>query len=89
MKNKFKNFFRGMAKEGKETKEMLFFFKGHFLEKRGSLEEMKKHIIQVKDILRMVFLIPFLVLPGSAIVIPMLFKIARKLKVELRPDSFR
>lgn len=96
MRNKF-NQFREMAKvfwenislEAKETKEAAQIIRKYASEGSISDEEEKALKLQVYDILKMAGIgIPFALIPGASVLIPLLVKYAKKKNVDLLPSSF-
>src|SRR5574344_371817 len=86
----FKASFKSLRQEGKETVEMLSIFLNKTKNKENvSEEELKKMNTQLKDLGKISFMLPFVILPGSPITIPIIYKLADKLNVDLTPTSFK
>ena len=76
--------------EGVESKEALKLLLKKYKNKDKLTEEETRFIMQqAKDIGKLSLLIPFVVLPGSPITIPLLYKVAEKLNIDLIPSSFK
>lgn len=86
----FKASFSALKTEGKETIEVLSIL----IEKTKKNEEISKEDLhkikeQLKDISKISALLPLIVLPGSPITIPLIYKLANKLDIDLTPSSFK
>ena len=86
----FKQSFDSLKNEGKESKEIfnLLLTKVKTKEKL-SKDEIKMISEQLKDIGKISFMIPFVLLPGAPITIPIIYKLADLLKIDLIPSSFK
>ena len=86
----FKASFSALKNEGKETIEILSIL----IEKtknneKISEDDLKKIKEQLKDISKISTLLPLIILPGSPITIPIIYKLADKLNINLTPSSFK
>jgi len=90
VKESIKDFLHKASNEVDETKEA-----GKILKKYSHghpLSEKEKALIkqQVFDILKSVGIgIPFVLVPGASILLPILISVAKKHKINLMPSSFR
>lgn len=76
--------------EGVESKEALKLLLKKYKNKDKLTEEETRFIMQqAKDIGKLSLLIPFVVLPGSPITIPILYKVSKKLNIDLTPLAFK
>ena len=76
--------------EGYEFKEALSLLMKKYKNKEKLTEEETRFIIQqAKDIGKLSLLIPFVVLSGSPITIPILYKVSKKLNIDLTPSAFK
>lgn len=76
--------------EGVESKEALKLLLKKYKNKDKLTEEETRFIMQqAKDIGKLSLLIPFVVLPGSPITIPILYKVSKKLNIDLTPSAFK
>ena len=79
------NFFGSSKQEYKETIKMIKVF----FSKKSTIEEINEAKKQFKDLLKISSLRPILILPGSPITLPLLYKIAKKFNIDLTPSSFK
>ena len=91
--NEFKEmskiFWDNMSIEAKETKEAVQIIKKYSIE--GNISEQEEEALrrQVYDILKIAGIgIPFALVPGASVLIPLLIKYAKKKNVNLLPSSF-
>ena len=76
--------------EGSKSKEALSLLMKKYKNKEKLTEEETRFIMQqAKDIGKLSLLIPFVVLPGSPITIPILYKVSKKLNIDLTPSAFK
>ena len=76
--------------EGVESKEALKLLLKKYKNKDKLTEEETRFIMQqAKDIGKLSLLILFVVLPGSPITIPILYKVSKKLNIDLTPSAFK
>ncbi len=76
--------------EGSKSKEALSLLMKKYKNKEKLTEEETRFIVQqAKDIGKLSLLIPFVVLPGSPITIPILYKVSKKLNIDLTPSAFK
>lgn len=79
-----------LKEEGSESKEALKLLLKKYKNKDKLTEEETRFIIQqAKDIGKLSLLIPLVVLPGSPITIPILYKVSKKLNIDLTPSAFK
>jgi hypothetical protein len=83
---KFKN---GLSQEASESKEMMDVYVRYMNGFPVSKEEMNIANQQVKDVVRMLGLGAYALLPGHVITAPVIFGLAKKYNVELFPSAFR
>lgn len=82
-------FFNNVGTEAKETKEASKILMKFIREGKVKPEEEKELKQQIYDLLKLVGVgVPFVLIPGSALLIPFLAKIAEKRGVNLFPSSF-
>jgi len=83
------HFVRGMKEEAKGTKEAAEIIGKYMKERKISDEEEKILKAQLWDTLKIVgVVVPFIVIPGASILIPILIKVAKKHNIDLMPASF-
>jgi hypothetical protein len=85
-----KNTMYCLKNEKEETKDAIKILFNKFKDKDKLSEEDVEFVLnQAKDLGRMSVLIPFVILPGSQITVPLLYKVAEKLNIDLIPSSFK
>ena len=83
------HFVRGMKEEAKGTKEAAEIVGKYMKEREITPEEEKILKAQLWDTLKIVgVVVPFILIPGASIIIPILIKVAQKHNIELMPASF-
>ena len=85
-----KNTMYCLKNEKEETKDAIKILFNKYKDKEKLSEEDVEFVLnQAKDLGRMSVLIPFVILPGSPITVPLLYKVAEKLNIDLIPSSFK
>ena len=82
-------FVQSIKKEGQETKEATLIVQKYM--RTGQMTDDEERIIkeQIVDSLKIIgVVVPFILIPGASIVMPILIKVAEKRGVELLPSSF-
>lgn len=82
-------FVQSIKKEGQETKEATLIVQKYM--RTGQMTDDEERIIkeQMVDSLKIIgVVVPFILIPGASIVMPILIKVAEKRGVELLPSSF-
>ena len=79
--------------ESRETRDMMKVFGKTLAKKLGKKyepteKEMKEAITQLKDVGKIGFLVPFMMMPGSVITVPALVKLGKKYGVDMLPTAF-
>jgi hypothetical protein len=83
-------FVEAMKLEARETREAYEILKKYAREGRVSEEEGEKFREQFLDILKILGIgIPFALVPGASILLPLALKLSRRHGVDLLPSSFR
>ena len=83
------HFVRGMKEEARGTKEAAEIIGKYMKEREITPEEEKILKAQLCDTLKVVgVVVPFILIPGASIIIPILIKVAQKHNIELMPASF-
>jgi hypothetical protein len=85
-----KDFISRLKKEGEETSEayriLIRYAKGEVVSK----EDCDKLKTQMIDVIKIVGIgIPYMLIPGSTLLLALLVSIARKYKIEILPSSFK
>lgn len=90
LKNFFIDFLKKMKNESDKTKEASKIFRRYASGKKVSKEEMKVFRKQMIDVMKILGIgIPFVLVPGSTILLPILLSIAKKYKIDILPSSFK
>jgi RNase P/RNase MRP subunit p30 len=76
-----------LAQEKRETREMLSIYRRYTL-KQASRQELREANQQFRDILKGLGLGVIVVLPFSPITLPLVFKLAKLLGVDIMPSAF-
>ncbi len=86
----FIEFLKNMKNESHKTREASKIFRKYALGKEVSKEEMVMFRKQMIDVMKILGIgIPFVLIPGSTILLPILLKIAKKYKIDILPSSFK
>jgi hypothetical protein len=83
------HFLHGMKAEYSETKESAIIIRKYMVV--GSITPEEEHVLKTElmDSLKMAgVMIPFVLVPGASILIPILIKVADKHNIELMPSGF-
>jgi len=84
-----KHFFGNLNEEAKETQQASKVLVKYLKEGKITKEEEKELRTQVYDLLKMMGIgVPFVMIPGSSLLIPFLLKVADKHGVHLLPSAF-
>lgn len=84
------DFLRKLKKEGTETSEAAAILKRYAMGKKVSKEEMEIFRNQMLDVIKILGIgIPFTIIPGSSLLLPLVIAIAKKYKIDILPSSFR
>lgn len=84
------HFLEGVRAEGKSDKEALIII--HKYMKDGKITVAEETILrrQVMDSLKIVGIgIPFVLIPGASILMPIMLRVAKKYKIDLMPTAFK
>lgn len=89
-KKSFIEFIDKLKREGEETKEAFEIIKKYAATGDITPEEEEKFRTQVYDILKMFGLgIPFAVVPGATVIIPIILKFSSKYGINILPTAFQ
>jgi hypothetical protein len=83
------HFLQGVKTEYKGNKEAVVIIQKYI--KEGKISDEEEHIlkIQLADSLKIVGIgVPFVIIPGASILMPILIKVAGKHNIELMPSAF-
>jgi hypothetical protein len=83
-------FVDNLKEESAETHEAFKILIKYAKEKKVSVEEEKFFREQFIDVIKSLGIgIPFAIIPGSALLLPLVLKIAEKYKIDILPSSFK
>ena len=83
-------FLKRLKKEGNETSEAAVILSRYAKGEEVSKEDMEKFRNQMIDVIKVLGIgIPFTVIPGSSLLLPLVISIAKKYKIDILPSSFR
>lgn len=86
----FRIFFKNLNNEAKETKQAGKLIVKYLKEGKLSKEEEKEIRVQIYEILKIMGVgVPFIMIPGSCVLIPFILKLAKKLGIDILPSSFK
>lgn len=84
------DFLKRLKKEGNETSEAAVILSRYAKGEEVSKEDMEKFRNQMLDVIKVLGIgIPFTVIPGSSLLLPLVISIAKKYKIDILPSSFR
>ena len=87
--NRIRLFFINLHSEAKETRDASKIIVKYVRNGKLSKQEEKELKLQVYDLLKIMGIgVPFVMIPGSTILIPFLMKIAEKRGINILPSSF-
>jgi hypothetical protein len=84
------DFLRKIKKEGSETSEAAKILKRYASGEKVSKEDMDKFRQQIVDVVKILGIgLPFTLIPGSSILLPLVVKIAKKYNIDIFPSAFK
>lgn len=84
-----RKFLENVSREAEETKEAAVILRKYIKEGKVTQEEEVAFKQQLFDVLKAMGIgIPFVLIPGASILLPVLAKISKKYKINLFPSSF-
>lgn len=84
-----KSFLEKVSKEASETKEASVILKKYIKEGKVTPEEEEKFREQLIDVLKAMGIgIPFVLIPGASLLLPLVAKLSKKFKINIFPSSF-
>lgn len=90
LENLIVDFLNKLKKEGKETSEAAVILKRYAMGRKVSKEEMNIFRNKMIDVVKIIGIgIPFTIIPGSTLLLPLVISIAKKYKIDILPSSFR
>jgi hypothetical protein len=84
------DFIKRIKAEGVETSEAAQILARYAKGGEVSKEEMEKFRSQMIDVIKVIGIgIPFTIIPGSSLLLPLVVAIAKKYKIDILPSSFK
>ena len=84
------DFLKRIKKEGSETSEAVIILARYAKGEEVSKEDMDKFRNQMIDVLKVLGIgIPFTIIPGSSLLLPLVISIAKKYNIDILPSSFK
>ena len=84
------DFLKRIKKEGSETSEAAIILARYAKGEEVSKEDMDKFRNQMIDVLKILGIgIPFTIIPGSSLLLPLVISIAKKYNIDILPSSFK
>lgn len=84
------DFLKRLKKEGSETSEAASILARYAKGDKVSKEDMDKFRNQMIDVIKVLGIgIPFTVIPGSSLLLPLVLSIAKKYNIDILPSSFK
>ena len=84
------HFFTGVKNEAADTREATRIIVKFIVHQKITKKEEKQLKLQVQDIFKILGIgIPFMLIPGATILIPVILKIAKKKGLDLFPSNFK
>lgn len=84
------DFLKRLKKEGLETSEAAQILSRYATGKSVSKEDKDKFREQMIDVIKVLGIgIPFTLIPGSSLLLPLVVAIAKKYNIDIRPSSFK
>jgi hypothetical protein len=79
-----------LKREGNETSEAAIILSRYAKGEKISLEDAEKFRNQMIDVIKMLGIgIPFVVIPGSTLLLPIVLSVAKKYNIDIFPSSFK
>ncbi len=82
------DFLNKLGEEGKKTSEASIILARYAKGDKVSKEDMDKFRNQIVNVVKMLGLGAFIIVPGSSILLPLIIKIAKKYNINILPSSF-
>lgn len=84
------DFLKRLKKEGNETSEAANILARYAKGEDVSKEDMEKFRNQMIDVIKVLGIgIPFTIIPGSSLLLPLVLSISKKYKIDILPSSFK
>jgi hypothetical protein len=84
------DFLQRLKQEGNETSEAAIILKRYAMGDSVSKEDMEKFRNQMVDVIKVLGIgIPFTLIPGSSLLLPLVIAVAKKYNIDILPSSFK
>ncbi len=84
------DFLKRLKKEGNETSEAAIILSRYAKGEEVSKEDMEKFRNQMIDVIKVLGIgVPFTIIPGSSLLLPLVLSIAKKYNIDILPSSFK
>jgi hypothetical protein len=84
------DFLKRLKQEGNETSEAAIILSRYAKGENVSKEEMDKFRNQMIDVIKVLGIgIPFTLIPGSSLLLPLVIAVAKKYNIDILPSSFK
>jgi hypothetical protein len=84
------DFLKRLKKEGNETSEAAIILSRYAKGEEVSKEDMEKFRNQMVDVIKVLGIgVPFTIIPGSSLLLPLVLSIAKKYNIDILPSSFK
>lgn len=84
------DFLKRLKQEGNETSEAAIILKRYAMGEKISKEDKEKFRGQMIDVIKVLGIgIPFTVIPGSSLLLPLVIAVAKKYNIDILPSSFK
>jgi len=84
------DFLKRLKQEGNETSEAAIILARYAKGEKVSKEDMEKFRAQMIDVIKVLGIgVPFAIIPGSSLLLPLVIAIAKKYNIDILPSSFK
>ena len=84
------DFLKRLTQEGNETSEAAIILARYAKGEKVSKEDMEKFRAQMIDVIKVLGIgVPFAIIPGSSLLLPLVIAIAKKYNIDILPSSFK
>lgn len=84
------DFLKRLKQEGNETSEAAIILARYAKGEKVSKEDMEKFRAQMINVIKVLGIgVPFAIIPGSSLLLPLVIAIAKKYNIDILPSSFK
>ena len=84
------DFLKRLKQEGNKTSEAAIILSRYAKGEKVSKEDMEKFRSQMIDVIKVLGIgVPFAIIPGSSLLLPLVIAIAKKYNIDILPSSFK